>query len=33
MKLVFRIDYDLPVEVREFENKYIFYPIESFPED
>jgi len=33
MKLVFRIDYDVPAEVREFENKYIFYPIESFPEE
>lgn len=33
MKLVFRIDYDVPAEVREFENRYIFYPIESFPED
>lgn len=33
MKLVFRIDFDLPAEVREFENKYIFYPIESFPEE
>jgi hypothetical protein len=33
MKLVFRIDYDLPAGVQEFENKYIFYPIASFPED
>lgn len=33
MQLVFRIDYDVPAEVREFENKYVFYPIESFPED
>ena len=33
MKLVFRIDYDVPAEVREFENKYLFYPIESFPEE
>jgi len=33
MTLVFRIDYDVPANVREFENHYIFYPIESFPED
>ena len=33
MRLVFRIDYDLPAGVGEFENKYVFYPIESFPED
>ncbi len=33
MELIFRIDYDIPAEVREFENKYVFYPIESFPED
>jgi hypothetical protein len=33
MELIFRIDYDVPAEVREFENKYVFYPIESFPED
>lgn len=33
MALIFRIDYDVPAEVRQFENNYIFYPIESFPED
>ena len=33
MKLVFRIDYDVPAEARDFENKYIFYPLESFPDD
>jgi hypothetical protein len=33
MSLVFRIDYDLPPGVREFENKYVFYALESFPED
>lgn len=33
MTLVFRIDDDVPAEVREIENRYVFYPIESFPED
>jgi hypothetical protein len=33
LKLVFRIDYDVPAEVREFENKYIFYPLASFPKE
>ncbi len=33
MALIFRIDYDVPAEVREIENKYVFYSIESFPED
>ncbi len=31
LTLIFRIDYDLPDHVRQFENKYVFYPIESFP--
>jgi len=30
LTLIFRIDYDLPDHVRQFENKYVFYPIESF---
>ena len=33
MTLIFRIDYDAPAEVSEFENQYVFYPLESFPED
>ncbi len=33
MTLIFRIDYDVPAGVRELENKYVFYPIESFPGD
>ena len=33
MTLIFRIDGDVPTGVRELENKYIFYSIESFPED
>ena len=33
MTLIFRIDYDVPPDVRELENKYVFYPLESFPED
>ena len=33
MTLIFRIDYDVPAGVREFENKYVFYPIESFPDE
>jgi hypothetical protein len=33
LTLIFRVDYDVPAEVRAFENKYVFYPLESFPED
>lgn len=33
MKLIFRLDYDIPTEVRELENKYVFYTLESFPEE
>jgi len=33
MTLLFRIDYDVPAEVRELENRYVYYPLESFPED
>ncbi|HEX6383247.1 MAG TPA: cytochrome c oxidase assembly protein [Anaerolineae bacterium] len=32
MKLIFRIDYDVPAAVRELENKYMFYSLESFPQ-
>lgn len=31
LTLIFRIDYDLPDHIRQLENKYVFYPIESFP--
>ncbi|MGH2536347.1 MAG: cytochrome c oxidase assembly protein [Candidatus Promineifilaceae bacterium] len=31
LKLVFRIDEDAPAEVRQVENKYVFYPLASFP--
>lgn len=33
LTLIFRIDYDVPAGVHEFENKYVFYSLESFPED
>lgn len=33
MKLIFRLDYDIPTDVRELENKYVFYTLESFPEE
>ena len=33
LTLIFRIDDNVPAEVRQLENKYVFYPIESFPED
>lgn len=33
LTLSFRIGYEVPQEVRQIENKYIFYPLESFPED
>jgi len=33
MTLIFRIDSNVPARVREMENNYVFYPIESFPED
>lgn len=33
LTLSFRIDYDVPEEMREIENKYTFYPLESFPEN
>jgi hypothetical protein len=33
LTLIFRVDYDVPDGVREFENKYVFYPLESFPEN
>lgn len=32
MNLIFRIAYDVPEHVRAFENLYVFYPIESFPD-
>ena len=31
MTLSYRIDYGIPADVREFEIRYVFYPIESFP--
>lgn len=33
MKLIFRLDYDIPANVRQLENKYVFYTLESFPEE
>ena len=30
LTLIFRIDYDVPGDVRQLENKYVFYPVESF---
>lgn len=33
MTLIFRIDYDVPADARAFENRYVFYPVESFPEN
>jgi cytochrome c oxidase assembly protein subunit 11 len=33
MKLIFRLDYNIPADVRQLENKYVFYDIESFPEE
>ncbi len=33
MTLIFRISFNVPTGVREFESQYVFYPIEAFPED
>lgn len=33
MNLIFRVAWDMRDSVREFENRYVFYPIESFPDD
>jgi len=33
MKLIFRLDYDIPAHVRQLENKYVFYTLETFPEE
>lgn len=33
LPLVFRIDWDIPPEVKDFYVHYEFYPIETFPED
>ncbi len=33
MTLIFRVDYDIPAEVREVENRYVFYLLETFPPD
>lgn len=33
LPLVFRVDWDIPPEVKDFYVHYEFYPLESFPED
>jgi cytochrome c oxidase assembly protein subunit 11 len=33
LPLVFRVEWDVPLEVRDFYVHYEFYPIESFPEE
>ena len=33
MTLIFQVDYDVPAEVREVENRYVFYLLETFPHD
>jgi hypothetical protein len=31
MTLVFWIDYDVPVQVHEIENRYVYYTLDAFP--